>query len=139
MNHQYLSSKNLFHESQYCVNDWIWSYQSRSSNIPSTDILLLAIVLHLDVTHWHLRSKRHRQPRHSQLWGTLRVFVQPKPASHCAFLAFSGDGRGPTSSSHGFKVGNHGEYFGHCNHSWLVVWLPFLAFSQKYWVSNHPN
>ena len=22
---------------------------------------------------------------------------------------------------------------------WLVVWLPFLAFSQKYWVANHPN
>ena len=21
---------------------------------------------------------------------------------------------------------------------WLVVWLPFLAFSQKYWVANHP-
>ena len=23
--------------------------------------------------------------------------------------------------------------------NWLVVWLPFLAFSQKYWVANHPN
>ena len=22
---------------------------------------------------------------------------------------------------------------------WLVVWLPFFLFSQKYWVSNHPN
>ena len=22
---------------------------------------------------------------------------------------------------------------------WLVVWLPFFEFSQKYWVANHPN
>ena len=26
-----------------------------------------------------------------------------------------------------------------CNNSWLVVWLPFLAFSQKYWESHHPK
>ena len=23
--------------------------------------------------------------------------------------------------------------------NWLVVWLPFLALSHEYWVSNHPN
>ena len=23
--------------------------------------------------------------------------------------------------------------------NWLVVWLPWILFSQKYWVANHPN
>ena len=34
---------------------------------------------------------------------------------------------------------NFDRYFTRVLRSWLVVWLPFLAFSQKYWVSNHPN
>ena len=27
----------------------------------------------------------------------------------------------------------------HKDDNWLVVWLPSILFSQKYWVSNHPN
>ena len=36
-----------------------------------------------------------------------------------------------------FNIGRFG--FIKVEISWLVVWLPFFVFSQKYWVSNHPN
>ena len=37
------------------------------------------------------------------------------------------------------KGGGKGGDFGEVLIFWLVVWLPSILFSQKYWFSNHPN